>query len=459
MALETGTYISDLVPTNPVGATDTKAQGDDHIRLIKSTLQATFPNITGAMTATHTELNILDGATLSTAELNILDGVTLTASQINDAAQLSVANVFSATQFAGAGIKVTGSGAFTGTGPEVEASGGDAYFSGYNRTGAAWIDTYLRGLDVYIYAGGGQRAFFASDGSEIQLDATLLDLNGAMDLSGQGVFNYSYNAGEGAIKVTAALPLIDLYESDEGADGKRWRVVSNGGTFSIEASADNGTSGTQAVNILRTGTTVDEIELNATTLDLNGAADISGNLVVNGTSGVRMIADNAQTWWEESDASANNGKWQMRANNEEFSLFIVNDAEDTFTEIFEIQRTNQTIDSFTLNGPIISAGGLNAVPESRNITASGNTATTDNGIVVRMTSGSGATFTLDGDPPTDAVVLLDNSSGNSWTIAASGTLIWALTAGTGNRTLADDGLAVAIHRGSGVWVISGGGLS
>lgn len=57
MALEVGTFISDLVVTNPVGATDTKAQGDDHIRLIKAALKNTFPNLTGAMTKTHTQLN------------------------------------------------------------------------------------------------------------------------------------------------------------------------------------------------------------------------------------------------------------------------------------------------------------------------------------------------------------------------------------------------------------------
>ena len=61
MALETGTYISDLVSTNPVHATDDVSQGDDHIRLIKSTLLATFPNITGAVTVTHGELNLLGG--------------------------------------------------------------------------------------------------------------------------------------------------------------------------------------------------------------------------------------------------------------------------------------------------------------------------------------------------------------------------------------------------------------
>ena len=44
MGLEVATYISSLVPTNPVGATDKRSQGDDHIRLIKSALQATFPD-------------------------------------------------------------------------------------------------------------------------------------------------------------------------------------------------------------------------------------------------------------------------------------------------------------------------------------------------------------------------------------------------------------------------------
>lgn len=57
MGLEAGTYINSLVPTNPVGATDPKSQGDDHLRLLKATIQASFPNITGAMIRTQAELN------------------------------------------------------------------------------------------------------------------------------------------------------------------------------------------------------------------------------------------------------------------------------------------------------------------------------------------------------------------------------------------------------------------
>lgn len=62
MGLESATYISGLVNTNPV-ANDAKSQGDDHLRLIKATLLNTFPAITGAVTPTHTELNYVDGVT------------------------------------------------------------------------------------------------------------------------------------------------------------------------------------------------------------------------------------------------------------------------------------------------------------------------------------------------------------------------------------------------------------
>ena len=62
MGLETGTYISDLVSTNPVSS-DPKSEGDDHLRFIKSTVKATFPNVSGAVTPTHTELNYVDGVT------------------------------------------------------------------------------------------------------------------------------------------------------------------------------------------------------------------------------------------------------------------------------------------------------------------------------------------------------------------------------------------------------------
>lgn len=82
MALETVTNIADLVITNPT-STDPKSEGDDHIRNIKKALKTDLPNITGPITATQAELNVLDGITASTAELNLLDGVTATTAELN----------------------------------------------------------------------------------------------------------------------------------------------------------------------------------------------------------------------------------------------------------------------------------------------------------------------------------------------------------------------------------------
>lgn len=56
MPLESAVYISDLNSANPL-STDSVSQSDDHIRLIKSAIKATFPNITAPVTATAAQLN------------------------------------------------------------------------------------------------------------------------------------------------------------------------------------------------------------------------------------------------------------------------------------------------------------------------------------------------------------------------------------------------------------------
>ena len=84
MGLETGTYIDSLNSSNPA-AGDPVNEGDDHIRLVKSTVKATFPNISGAVTSTHTELNLLDGVTANTTELNYVDITTLGTAQASKA--------------------------------------------------------------------------------------------------------------------------------------------------------------------------------------------------------------------------------------------------------------------------------------------------------------------------------------------------------------------------------------
>jgi hypothetical protein len=86
MGLETpftNKYIDDLVPANPIGGTDPKSQGDDHIRGIKLVLQNSFSKISGAVLADEAELNLMDGCLATTDELNLMAGCTATTDELN----------------------------------------------------------------------------------------------------------------------------------------------------------------------------------------------------------------------------------------------------------------------------------------------------------------------------------------------------------------------------------------
>ena len=83
MTVETATSISMLSATLPL-ATGPISEGDDHLRLIKSVLQDQFTSLgTSAVTATATELNLIDGYTGTTAELNTLDVTTQGTSEVS----------------------------------------------------------------------------------------------------------------------------------------------------------------------------------------------------------------------------------------------------------------------------------------------------------------------------------------------------------------------------------------
>ena len=82
MGLESVTHISDLVASYPL-ATDTRSEGDDHIRNIKDALLRDFPNINAIVSVTPAELNYLDGAT-SNIQAQITGIVTGTIATIDD---------------------------------------------------------------------------------------------------------------------------------------------------------------------------------------------------------------------------------------------------------------------------------------------------------------------------------------------------------------------------------------
>lgn len=60
MSVETALYPPQLNATWPAAA-DMVSEGDDHIRLTKTVLKTTFPNVAGAVSVSHTEINRLSG--------------------------------------------------------------------------------------------------------------------------------------------------------------------------------------------------------------------------------------------------------------------------------------------------------------------------------------------------------------------------------------------------------------
>jgi microcystin-dependent protein len=75
MPLENANLIHQLDAANPSGA-DRLASGDDHIRMVKAALKATFPNIKGPMNLGHEFLNGLVAAALPVGAIMLFAGPT-----------------------------------------------------------------------------------------------------------------------------------------------------------------------------------------------------------------------------------------------------------------------------------------------------------------------------------------------------------------------------------------------
>lgn len=236
MPLESATYINGLNASNPTGA-DTKAEGDDHIRLIKSAVKATFPNLTGAVTADQTELNILDGATLSTAELNLLDGVTASTAELNlldgVTATTTEINYIDGvtspiqTQFSGVQVQLSGKADITG-----ETYTGTHDFSGATAITAPTKSPGSTGNDVATVDYANALAF-----------SSVLP-----GYTGNALKVLRVNAGETSAEWALGLPIATSNEGKTLAlDGSastawidlpdtwaNWTIItSNGGTFTV----------------------------------------------------------------------------------------------------------------------------------------------------------------------------------------------------------------------------------
>lgn len=99
MPLESASWLDDLVVTNPVGATDKLSGADDHLRLIKTVLKASFPSLTGfARYLEQARADVSDSATpaiyaAATNYVNLLGATTVTGFDSNTSGQIKLCRV------------------------------------------------------------------------------------------------------------------------------------------------------------------------------------------------------------------------------------------------------------------------------------------------------------------------------------------------------------------------------
>ena len=178
MALESATYISDLNAANPA-STDGLAQADDHFRIIKGAVKATFPNVTGAINATHgaldaaatfagaitasaAEINVLAGIStgLTSTDLSVLDGITASTANLNLVGTLPVVGTLTE------GSVVVGNSSSVASAVAIGASGTVLTSDG---TTISWGDGFgtPTGAVIYHAANTPPSGYIKADGSAV----------------------------------------------------------------------------------------------------------------------------------------------------------------------------------------------------------------------------------------------------------------------------------------------------
>ena len=248
MALESATYINDLNAANPA-STDGLAQADDHFRLIKGAVKATFPNVAGAVTASHTALdaaatfagaiNVLDGisAGLTSAELSVLDGVTATTSQLNSSSLIGTLPVVGTLA---EGSVVVGNSSSAASAVAIGASGTVLKSDGTTITWGDGTPALARGQILYGHADGTTQVLSAgtsgqvlsSDGTDVSWTTPVTPAAGVGD--GQQWYN-----------MTGSRSIGSSYQNTTG----RAIMVSVATTISTEVYLQVSTNGSSWVNI------------------------------------------------------------------------------------------------------------------------------------------------------------------------------------------------------------------
>ncbi len=163
----------------------------------------------------------------------------------------------------------------------------------------------------------------------------------------------------GPARFMSSTPGYLFQETDVAVNSRWWRHYASGGVLVWDISNDAASVATSWMAVTRTGTTVDSIALASTALTWNGTQlatlgnnTFTGNMIVSNTAPEYGLS--------ESDASANNKRWQMYANGEALRLAVVTDG-GTPADFMVVDRTGQTVDSIALTSTALTWNGSQLV--------------------------------------------------------------------------------------------------
>lgn len=512
MGLETATYISGLNASNPVDATDLVNQGDDHLRLIKSTVLNTFPNISGAMTKTHTELN---NAAILTAAAN--DFISTDAPDLVDNSNaINIGTLAGAHLAFGPAQVQAKASATTAANLLLNALGGSVLVGGGAAGGQTLAIDAVAGQDARLdfYEGGVAQARIFHDASINTLKIRMLNTGDLVRIeqgNAASIMAEFDPAGEASLRYADAVALRTRAEgiSAQGASAisAYVRILDNAAAamgligFSGDAKLqvyNEKTSGVVALNGNNSGATLTALaEFNP-----DGAFGLyhAGVLALQSRTGGAQIhasAANLNAILEFYDQSAvrngymivnDAGSLNIRnANHGQAVILEAEDAGGTARNLFNGDpdgraslyyagsqkfRTHDNSATSQASGAQVRDGGGNWREIGFNIAVVSEktaTFTVDRASVGRMFRQTTAatdcdltTASTDLAPNGAMWMLMNDSAGNITVDANAGiTLNWKDAAGgsTGDRTLAAGGICTIYKRGAGSYDIWGVGLS
>ena len=209
MPVESAPYIDSLNASYPTGS-DNISQGDNHIRLIKAAIKATFPSITGAVSVTHTAINSAVADTNAATDANTVSTIVKRDASGN---------------FSAGTITAALTGDVTGNASTATALATARTIGGVSFNGTANIN--LPGVNT---AGNQSTSGNAATASALATARTI-SLGG--DLSGSASFNGSAN-----ITITAAVADDSHNHIIGNVDGLQTALNGKLGTSATAADSD-----------------------------------------------------------------------------------------------------------------------------------------------------------------------------------------------------------------------------